>query len=138
MRLNPSTPDWAFVNYGVAYFMAGRYEDALRMQDHIPREGFSSETYFLRAGSLAALGRTEEARAVVAETLARFPRVTVEWGAWWIGYTDADWQRLVETLRKAGFPLCASKEDLATMTDVKRLPECEAERAKATAAAKAG
>ena len=30
MRLNPDTPPWAVYNFAYAYFMAGRYEDALR------------------------------------------------------------------------------------------------------------
>jgi len=126
MRLDPNTPVWAFGNFRNAYFMAGRYEDALRMQAHIPRSSYSHEDYFLWAGSLAGLGRMEEARTAVTKALAHFPWITVEWGAWWIGYTDEDWDRLVKTLTEAGFPRCASDEKVKEMPNLTRLPECTA------------
>jgi hypothetical protein len=56
--------------------------------------------------------------------LARFSRVTVEWGAWWFGLHETEYRRLVETMRQAGFPLCASEEDVRNTPDMKRLPEC--------------
>jgi hypothetical protein len=40
----------------------------------------------------------------------------------------------LEGLRKAGLPVCATAEQLAKYPDIKPLPECEAERAKAAAA----
>jgi tetratricopeptide (TPR) repeat protein len=133
MRLNPTTPTWAFSNFSRAYFSAGRYEEALRMLDHMPRETYLRSDLTYRAAALGALGRTEEARAAVAETLARHPRVTVEWGAWWFGLHEAEYRRLVETMRKAGFPVCAAKEDVESKPGMKRLPECDAERARAAA-----
>ena len=126
MRLNPNPPLWAYCNFGNAYFMAGQYEDALKMQEHVPREAYLRKDHVYRAATLAALGRREEASAAVAETLARFPRVTVEWAAWWFGLHPADHDRLVETMRKAGFPLCASADDLRNNPDLQRLPECAA------------
>jgi hypothetical protein len=36
-------------------------------------------------------------------------------------------------MRQAGFPLCATEQDLGNTPDLKHLPECEAERAKAAA-----
>lgn len=131
MRLNPNIPQWAFSNFRHAYFMAGRYGDALRMQDHVPKEAYLRHDFVYRAATLAALGRMDEARAAVAETLARFPQVTVEWGAWWYGLAPLDYRRLDETMRKAGFPVCASAEDVKSRPDFKPLPECDAERAKA-------
>ena len=123
MRLNPSTPQWAFTNFSRAYFSAGRYEEALRMLDHVPRETYKRNDLTYRAAALGGLGG-EEARAAVAETLARFPRVTVEWGAWWYGLHPAEYRQLVETMRKAGFPLCATDEVVKSTPDMKRLPEC--------------
>ena len=70
------------------------------------------------------MGRAEEARAAAAETPARFPHVTVEWGAWWFGLHETEYRRLVETMRAAGFPLCATDEDAKGTPDLKRLPEC--------------
>jgi hypothetical protein len=40
----------------------------------------------------------------------------------------------LEGLRKAGLPVCATAEQLAKYPSIKRLPECEAERARAEAA----
>ena len=124
MRLNPNTPQWAFSNFSRAYFSAGRYEQALRMLDRVPRETYKRNDFVYRAAALGGLGRTEEARAAVAETLARFPHVTVEWGAWWFGLHETEYRRLVETMRAAGFPLCATGEDVKSTPDMKRLPEC--------------
>jgi len=78
MRLNPNAPSWWFTNFSRAYFSAGRYEDALRMLDRVPRETYKRNDLTYRAAALGGLGRAEEARAAVAETLTRFPRVTVE------------------------------------------------------------
>ena len=41
IRLDPSYPRWAASAFHFAYFMAGRYEDALRVIDRIPPENLS-------------------------------------------------------------------------------------------------
>ncbi len=94
------------------------------MSDRVPREARKRNDLVYRAAALGGLGRAEEARAAVAETLARFPRVTVEWGAWWFGLLETEYRRLVETMRTAGFPVCASKEVIESTPGMKRLPEC--------------
>jgi TolB-like protein/class 3 adenylate cyclase/tetratricopeptide (TPR) repeat protein len=71
LRLNPNMPGWALGDYRYAYFMVGRYEDALRILGRKPRENFRRNDYVFRAASLAALGRADEARTAVAETLAK-------------------------------------------------------------------
>jgi TolB-like protein len=124
MRLNPNAPVWAYSIYRYAYFMAGRYEDALRMQDRKPRQNFKRNDYAFRAAIFGALGRTEEAQAAVAEALARFPDMTVESIAGAPQWSNAEGQRLTETMRKAGFPVCAKQEDLQRNPIRKRLPEC--------------
>jgi TolB-like protein/class 3 adenylate cyclase len=124
MRLNPNAPVWAYSIYRYAYFMAGRYEDALRMQDRKPRENFKRNDYAFRAAILGALSRTEEAQAAVAEALGRFPDITVESIAGAPQWSNAEGQRLMETMRKAGFPVCAKQEDLQRNPIRKRLPEC--------------
>ncbi len=100
------------------------------MLDRVPRETYKWNDLVYRAAALGGLGRAEQTRAAVAETLARFPRMTVEYGAWWLGLTDADWRRLLETMRKAGFPPCSREQDLRDIPDTFHLPECKAERAK--------
>lgn len=42
---------------------------------------------------------------------------------------DAELNLLLEGHRKAGLPVCASEAQLEEYPDMKRLPECEAERA---------
>jgi hypothetical protein len=41
------------------------------------------------------------------------------------GYSDAEHRQFIETMRKAGFPACASPEALAKFAKPQRLPECE-------------
>jgi TolB-like protein/class 3 adenylate cyclase/Tfp pilus assembly protein PilF len=124
MRLNPNMPAWALNSFRYAYFMVGRYEDALRMQDRRPRESYQRYDYVFRAASLAALGRVDEARAAVAETLKQFPNITVEGFAGAPEWSEAERRRLTETMRKAGFPICADKVDLKNMPGIRRLSEC--------------
>ncbi|WP_191061138.1 tetratricopeptide repeat protein [Geminicoccus harenae] len=125
IRLNPQPPAYAFRTYRYTFFMAGRYDDALHFANRVPREACSSFDHVLRAAALAALGRGEEARAAVAETIAQFPDISAEGFAildpvW----NESERQRLVETMRKAGFPLCASADDFRNSPDLQRLPEC--------------
>jgi TolB-like protein/class 3 adenylate cyclase len=124
MRLNPNTPSWALGLYRAAYFMAGRYEDALRIHLRRPKENYGRWDYLFAAIIPAELGRLEEARAAVAEYMARFPETSIEG---WIGTPNwSNWerQRMNEAMRKAGFPACANKDVLAAAPDLVRLPEC--------------
>jgi hypothetical protein len=124
-------PPWALGAYRYAYFMVGRVEDALRMQERKPRETYRRDDHIWRAMLLGAVGRGDEARAAVADTLARFPGVSVEGYARRPEWSAAEQERLTEAMREAGFPACATAEDLRNTPGIKRLPECEAERAKA-------
>jgi hypothetical protein len=76
-----------------------------------------------RAAVFAALGRVEEAKAAVADTLRRFPDLTIQTYVGTPDWSDAERQRLVETMRKAGFPACAKPEAVAKTINVS-LPEC--------------
>ena len=40
-------------------------------------------------------------------------------------FSDAEHQHFMETMRKAGFPACASPAALAKFAKPQRLPECE-------------
>jgi hypothetical protein len=79
----------------------------------------------ITAGSLAALGRSDEAKAMVARGLTKFPGLlSIEKFA-----LNRDWPAsvsavLVDLMRKAGFPVCATDKDLALITKPVRLPEC--------------
>ena len=49
LRLNPNAPGWAHGFFSVAYFMAGRYEDAVRSIERRPLESLSRIGLGLRA-----------------------------------------------------------------------------------------
>jgi tetratricopeptide (TPR) repeat protein len=125
IRLNPNMPSWALNTYAYTFFMAGRYEDALRFLDRKPRESYRRTNFVFRAASLAAMGQAEKARAGVAETLARYPSLTVEsFAVLDPSWSEAERRRLVETMRAAGFPACAKAEEVAGLQKPTRLPEC--------------
>ena len=134
IRVNPNYPIWATGGLSYAFFMAGRYEDCLQVLVQRPDDAMNAETFIRKAGSLAALSRAEEAKAVVAKALARFSDISVEGFASRPDFIEHERQRLIETMRKAGFPPCAKAEEMAQFEKPVRLPECDAERAKATAA----
>jgi TolB-like protein/cytochrome c-type biogenesis protein CcmH/NrfG len=124
IRLNPNYPHWAARYFAFGYFMTGRYEEALAMMDRVDESNLGTWLWPYRAGALAAVGRHAEAKAAVAEALRLFPDLTVEGTANEPGYNDAERQRLIETMRMAGFPPCAKPEVLAQVAEPLRLPEC--------------
>ncbi|ANY84266.1 hypothetical protein BB934_39265 (plasmid) [Microvirga ossetica] len=77
-----------------------------------------------RAAVFAALGRMDEAKAAVAETLKRFPGITIQGYVSTPDWSEAKRQRLIETMRTAGFPACAPPEGIATIAKRIILPEC--------------
>ncbi|MEK1889257.1 MAG: adenylate/guanylate cyclase domain-containing protein [Phyllobacterium sp.] len=124
VALNPSYPTWSARIFTVAYFMAGRYEDALRMLDRVEPKNYGKAQWILRSGALAALGRTEEAKASVSDTLKAFPNVSIEGMANEPGWSEAEHQRLIATMKLAGFPPCANANEIAKIEKPLRLPEC--------------
>lgn len=125
VRLNPSYQTWAARPFAYAYFMVGRYEEALRMMDRLAPENYGQWFWAIRPATLAALGRTDEAKTLVQQALEWFPDLTIEAVANWPGMSDAERQRYIDTMRLAGFPPCAKPEALANIDKPLRLPECE-------------
>ncbi|WP_114947920.1 adenylate/guanylate cyclase domain-containing protein [Microvirga calopogonii] len=127
MRLNPNYSASAAGYYRMAYLMAGRYEDALRLVEREDPQTRTPGGWVQAAVTYAALGRQEEARATVLEALKRYPDLTIESFALNSpGYSDAERQRLVEGMQNSGFPPCIPPERLqATAAPVHRLPECQ-------------
>ena len=109
-----------------AYFMAGRYAKALAVLDRLPAESHTMPTFTMRAAALAAVGRPEDAKGWVARAVAAMPNISIETTANEAGYNDTDRRRLIDLMRLAGFPLCASREALGEFSKPVRLPECEA------------
>lgn len=125
IRLNPNYPHWAARYFAFAYFMVGRYEEALMMMDQVDASNLGTWLWPYRAGALASVGRTAEAKKAVEDALKLFPELTIEGTANEPGYSEAERHRLVETMRLAGFPPCAKPEALAKIEKPLRLPECQ-------------
>jgi tetratricopeptide (TPR) repeat protein len=127
IRLNPNYPMWSANLFSYAYFMAGRYEDALRVMDRMTPDNYLRKTWAMRAGALAAIGKTEEAKTWVQRALEGHPKLTIEGMANEPGFNGAERQRFIDTMRLAGFPPCAEPEALAKIDRPLRLPECESQ-----------
>ena len=125
LAINPAYPNYAVPCMRLAFVLVGRYEDAIHIQSRQPEDEMNTDGFAILAGSLAALGRLEEARGVVARGLAKYPGLlSIERFAlnrYWP--PDAS-KVMVELMRKAGFPACATAEELADTSDPVRLPEC--------------
>jgi hypothetical protein len=85
-----------------------------------------------RAMSYAQLGRDEEAGVEVKQVFVDQPDYSAEK---WLNDTgtyarEVDLELFLDSNEKAGLPLCASEAQLAKYPDMKRLPQCEAERAR--------
>ena len=78
IRLNPNYKPWASDRLRYAYFMAGRYEDALKVMERQTPDNYSKYAWVERAASFAALGRKADAEATVKEALRRYPDLTIE------------------------------------------------------------
>jgi class 3 adenylate cyclase/TolB-like protein/cytochrome c-type biogenesis protein CcmH/NrfG len=124
IRLDPGYTPAAAAIFAYAYFAAGRHADALALLERLPPEDYSEQSLVIRAAALAALGRADEARTWVAEALRRHPDLTVESMANEDGYSPAEHRHLIETMTKAGFPLCADAKALAAYAKPVRLPGC--------------
>jgi TolB-like protein/class 3 adenylate cyclase len=124
IRLNPHHLPWHASQFSYAYFNAGRYDDALHMIERRTPDQWSRGFSVRRAAVFAALGRIDEAKAAVAETLKRFPGITIQGYVSTPDWSEAERQRLIETMRTAGFPACAPPEGIATLAKRISLPEC--------------
>ncbi|WP_436173985.1 adenylate/guanylate cyclase domain-containing protein [Mesorhizobium sp. LjNodule214] len=127
IRLNPNYPVWAAGILSWTYFAAGRNADALQMLDRLRPENYGESRWVVRAGALASLGRTAEAKMAMRQALERFPGLTIE-GFVYRDNGSGDLRlHLIETMRLAGFPSCAqSPADLSDGSG--RLPECMVDR----------
>ena len=124
IRLNPSyraEEAWGFL---YAYFHAGRFEDALRILDRLPKDKYLVGSWAVRASSYVTLGKSAEAKAAVSDALVHFPDLTIEGFTGSFGMSDEERKRFIGPMRAAGFPPCAKPETLAKNPQLVRLPEC--------------
>jgi TolB-like protein/DNA-binding SARP family transcriptional activator/Flp pilus assembly protein TadD len=125
ITINPAYPKWAVPCLRLGAVLVGRHEDAIRIQSRQPENEMNTDGYVVLAGSLASLGRMDEATVLVKRGVARFPGLlSIERFAlnrYWGPYSS---KVMVELMRKAGFPTCATAQELADTPDPVRLPEC--------------
>jgi TolB-like protein/class 3 adenylate cyclase/tetratricopeptide (TPR) repeat protein len=124
IRLNPNYPTAMGVGFVMAYFMAGRYEDSLRIIDKQPIENRTRYSWAIRASNYAALGQREKANAATKDALEHDPDLTAEGFANEPGFNETERKKLADSMLAAGFPACAPAEKLAGMVKPFRLPEC--------------
>jgi TolB-like protein len=133
LRLDPLHPSSTWISLGVPLYFAGRYDEAAAALEKIEKHWLESR--LMLAVSYAQAGQQEKAAAQAAEVLKLEPGFTAE--AW----VENDFYQpgsssaalLIEGARRAGLPACATAEVAAKFEPGHRLPECEAERAKAAA-----
>ncbi len=125
LAINPAYPNWAVPCMRLGLVLVGRYEDAIRIQSRQPESEMNTDGFVILAGSLAFLGKMEEAKGVAARGMAKFPGLlSIERFAL-NRYWPAEASKvMVELMRKAGFPACATAEELADTPNPVRLAEC--------------
>jgi TolB-like protein/Tfp pilus assembly protein PilF len=106
LRLNPLMPENSLVELARAQFHLGRYQEcydsAVRVIETKPAWATAR---VLAAAGAAALGRTDNAKAQVAETLKRNPKFSVsKWAEYQTYKNDEDLEFYLAGLLSAGFP----------------------------------
>lgn len=124
IRIDPNYPPAVAGSFFMAYFMADRFEDALRVIDKEPAGSSTRYSWIIRAASYAALGEQEKATAATKEALQHHPDLTAEGFANEPGFNETERKKLAERMLKAGFPACAPPDKLAGIAKPFRLPEC--------------
>jgi hypothetical protein len=135
-RLNPRPPAWYDLDCPENYFFTGRYQDVLDGTDRWRAHADASPHMLVwRAASQAELGRAEAAAATVEELTRRFPETSFEglMNAGWIFEREQEQRQIYASATKAGVRVCATEEEIKAFPAPRRLPECDAERAKAAA-----
>ena len=104
IRLNPIPPAWYLWGLGFSYFELGQYEEAIaEFRKALHRAPDSQFSHMGLAAAYSELGRDKEARAAAAEVLNINPKFSLEqWAKTHMYKNQADFDRFVEALRKAG------------------------------------
>ena len=133
VRLDPGQLDhhrWALRN---AYFFARRFEAAAEAAEASDDQLHGRS--FWNALIYAQLGRAAEADLARKALLAEAPGWSAERsfsneGDFLLPDGAAQRALYLESIAKAGLPICAAVEELAQEPDLRRMPDCDAERAK--------
>jgi tetratricopeptide (TPR) repeat protein len=130
VRINPNYPDWYEFNLMLAYFYGGQYDQALAAT----RSNLNPSIYdyVYRPLTYVQLGREADAATASTELLQRDPAYSAERFLSDTGTfaREVELNRFLDSNENAGLPVCATEAQLAKYPDIKRLPQCEAERAK--------
>jgi len=100
---DPHVPELALKNFGVVMYSLGDFDAAI---DYLEKTSIADpEVLRYRAASLAAAGRLDDARAVIAELIESLPGVSLAMLGQLIPYRyPEDLERELEHLRLAGLP----------------------------------
>jgi len=101
MRLNPYHPEWYWIDLGIVFYMARRYEDAIEAYCHRTKPGHWVLSRL--AACYAQMGRMEEAAAVAAQVLRIKPDFSVA-KLRRAGWGTAESEHIKDGMRKAGLP----------------------------------
>jgi adenylate cyclase len=106
IRLNPIPPDFYLQGLGLAYAWTGRYEEGIRvLKRAVQNAPDSPYGHLFAAAAYSMAGRGEEARTEADEVLRLNPKFSLEkWGKSLKYKNQADQDRLMSALRKAGLP----------------------------------
>jgi adenylate cyclase len=104
IRLNPMPESWYLTGLGSSYRMVGRYAEAISAYKQALNISPNNDLVHVgQAANYSLSGREEEARAEVAEILRINPKFSLKHFSKTFPYKkQADRERLVEALRKAG------------------------------------
>ncbi len=106
MRLNPSPPQWYYIQLGRSYHMLGHYEEAVaQVKKALALAPNSFPAYKQLLFIYAEMGREDEARAAAEEMMRINPKFSLDGHAKTLPFKDQEYsKRWVEALRNAGLP----------------------------------
>ena len=106
VRLNPHHPDWYLVVWGRSLYLLGRHADAVPVLQRLVDTGTELlPSYMLMIANYMAIGRSNEARDVVAVLLEAAPDLTLAQVPQFSPLKNKeDLDRYLSLLRQAGLP----------------------------------
>ena len=101
MRLNPHHPDWYWQELGLAYYVGGQYEEAIRTFNRNANLVEFDYTYL--AACCVEVGKIEKAKSYIESLLQLMPDASVKYYEETQPFkNNSDMKRLIDALRKAG------------------------------------